>query len=299
MLLRALQDMDIPLVFIHGNTPQPEYEALCKGFKRAGRTLFTGRVSREMLLAAYKGAKVHALPSWYELPGLVSLEAAWMGCNIVASTWGTVGDYLGGHFYPCEPDDPASVREAIGRAVAAPYAPAVRNMLEPCTLDHFARKTWKQYQKVLSASKTRKAGRRFGERARRAEKELAYHRLKGRALDLVDRDPKRAVEEASRLLRFRSEDPALHFIRGAASLLSLDHEGAESYLRKSIDLLPCADIKPYFYLAALLRQQGRDRESVDLLLAAQRAFVSLPDDVAALLDEHLSEERNGLLATGT
>ena len=81
-------------------------------------------------------------------------------------------------------------------------------------------------------------------------------------------------------------------------------------MKKSIELFPCADIKPYFYLAALLRQRGRHPEAVDVLLAAQRVFVSLPDDVTALLQEHLrsnyaalkaaeTENQNGLLATGT
>jgi len=310
MLLRALQDMDIPLVFVNGNTPQPGYEELCRGFERAGRTLFTGRLSKALLLSAYKGAKVHALPSWYELPGLVSLEAAWMGCNVVASTWGTVGDYLGDHYYPCEPDDPSSIQEAVRRGMRTPYEPAIRQMLEAYTLDNFTRKTIKQYEKVLSTSKTRKAARRFSERAKLAEKELAYQRLKGRALALVDRDPKKAAEEASRLLDFRSDDPTLHCIKGTAAVLLFDYETGESQLKESIDLFPCADIKPYFYLAALLRQGGRHPEAVDVLLAAQRVFVSHPDDLTALLQQHLrssyaalegagTEDQNGLLATRT
>jgi len=194
--------------------------------------------------------------------------------------------------------------------MATPYEPAARQVLEGYTLDDFTRKTMKQYEKVLSTSKTRKAARRFSERAKLAEKELAYQRLKGRALALVDRDPKKAEEEASRLLGFRSDDPTLHYIRGEAAVLLFDYEAGESQLKKSIDLFPCADIKPYFYLAALLRQQGRHQEALDVLLAAQRVFVSLPDDVTGLLQKHLqssyvalegagAEEQNGLSATGT
>jgi tetratricopeptide (TPR) repeat protein len=183
-------------------------------------------------------------------------------------------------------------------------------MLEAYTLDDFTRKTIEQYEKVLSSSKTRKAARRYRERAKLAEKELAYQRLKGRALALLDRDPKKAAEEASRLLDFRSDDPTLHCIKGTAAVLLFDYETGESRLKESIDLFPCADIKPYFYLAALLRQRGRHPEAVDVLLAAQRVFFSLPDDATALLQQHLrssyaalegagTQDPNGLLATGT
>lgn len=44
-------------------------------------------VENSKLYQLYKVCKVSVLPSWFETPGLVSLEAAAMGCNIVVSKY--------------------------------------------------------------------------------------------------------------------------------------------------------------------------------------------------------------------
>jgi glycosyltransferase involved in cell wall biosynthesis len=56
------------------------------------------------------------LPSWYELPGLVSLEAAAAGCRIVSTSWGSARDYFRDRVRYCSPDDPAGIRDAILQA---------------------------------------------------------------------------------------------------------------------------------------------------------------------------------------
>jgi glycosyltransferase involved in cell wall biosynthesis len=117
MLLRALEDDDIPLVFADGGfTYTPAYRALCDRYKRKGKTIFTGRLDDETLISAFKAARVHCLPSWYELPGLVTIEAARYGCTVVASSWGGIPDYLGDTCYYCEPDSHESIRAAIMKA---------------------------------------------------------------------------------------------------------------------------------------------------------------------------------------
>ncbi|MCA9669715.1 MAG: glycosyltransferase, partial [Myxococcales bacterium] len=111
-LLAALADEDVPLVFVDSQTPQPAYAELCKRWPRRAPTIFTGRISRAELHGAFRAARVHALPSWFELPGLVTLEAAWHGVNVVAGSWGTVAEYMGDNVFLCEPDDLDSVRAA-------------------------------------------------------------------------------------------------------------------------------------------------------------------------------------------
>jgi glycosyltransferase involved in cell wall biosynthesis len=116
MLLLALQESDLPVVFADGGFMyQPEYFDMCKAFARKGRTVFTGRLSDELLVSAYRACRLHCLPSWYELPGLVSLEAASYGCTVIASPWGCLPDYL--------PDGCISVRPTIRPVSATPYWP--------------------------------------------------------------------------------------------------------------------------------------------------------------------------------
>jgi len=121
MLLKALEDDDITLVFADGGfSYQPGYVDMCKNFKRKGKTIFTGRLSGDMLISAFRAAAVHCLPSWYELPGLVTLEAARYGSRIVVSSWGAIGDYMKDTVTYCQPDSSESIRQAIFTATAKP-----------------------------------------------------------------------------------------------------------------------------------------------------------------------------------
>lgn len=114
MLLKALEDSELPVVLVAGNmTYQPEYQESVSRFQRKGKTLIVSNLSREELASAYKGALVHALPSWYELPGLVSLEAAKCGTPIVGTTMGTLSDYMGREATYCNPESLQSIRTAI------------------------------------------------------------------------------------------------------------------------------------------------------------------------------------------
>src|SRR5437868_3223835 len=91
MLLEALRDDPRPVVLVTGGfSYQPEYARLCARFARRGRTLLLDRLPSVMLAAAFRDAAVHCLPSWYELPGLVSLEAALHRTRVAAWRWGAI-----------------------------------------------------------------------------------------------------------------------------------------------------------------------------------------------------------------
>ncbi len=119
MVLEALRDDPRPVVLVTGGfSYQPEYARLCARFERRGRTLLLERLPSVMMAAAFRDAAVHCLPSWYELPGLVSLEAALHGTRVAASGWGAIEDYLGDTIAYLEPDDPESIRRAVNAARA-------------------------------------------------------------------------------------------------------------------------------------------------------------------------------------
>ncbi|MBL4847942.1 MAG: glycosyltransferase family 4 protein [Planctomycetes bacterium] len=68
----------------------------------------------------YAGARVHALASFRETPGLVSLEAAALGCALVSTDRGSAEEYLGEEAEYCDPTDTGSIRAALERALAEP-----------------------------------------------------------------------------------------------------------------------------------------------------------------------------------
>lgn len=128
MLLEALRDDPRPIVLVDGGVEHaPEYARLCRGFPRRGRTLVPGRLTSALLAAAFREAAVFCLPSWYELPGLVTIEAARHGTRIAASSWGAIHDYLGDTITYLEPDDLDGIAPAIATAAASsPDAAAAR-----------------------------------------------------------------------------------------------------------------------------------------------------------------------------
>ena len=119
-LISALRDVPVPLVFV-GKIPNTGYARACLAIaKRRGNTRFVGPVPHEQLRSIYISARVHVLPSWYETPGLSSLEAALAGCNIVVSDRGSVREYFAQHAWYCDPTNEQSIKTAILQAYTAP-----------------------------------------------------------------------------------------------------------------------------------------------------------------------------------
>ena len=114
MLLKAFEHLPHTLVFVAGGfTYQPEYAEACRNFKRVGKTIFLDRISDEQLAELYQSARLHVLPSWYELPGLVSLEAAAYGTPVVVTREGTAEDYFGSSAFYVRPDSPQDILNGV------------------------------------------------------------------------------------------------------------------------------------------------------------------------------------------
>jgi glycosyltransferase involved in cell wall biosynthesis len=137
MLLAALQNEDIPIVFATGgHTPQPAYRATVQQWKRNAPVRYLERVPWHSMSTVIRAASAHVLPSFYELPGLVHLECASAGIPIVASTWGALTDYLPeSAFYPCDPTDIESIRNATLNALKRPAAPRPQEIANSYTIE--------------------------------------------------------------------------------------------------------------------------------------------------------------------
>jgi polysaccharide pyruvyl transferase WcaK-like protein len=140
-LIAALRSTGIPLVIV--GQPNPEsYLELCRRY--AGDNVhFITSLSEAELASAYAAAKVHALASWIELPGLTSLEAAAAGCNIVSTDRGSPREYFGDMAWYCDPARVDTIREAVLAAYAAPRTGRLKERIRQ-------RYTWEQ-----AAQKTR------------------------------------------------------------------------------------------------------------------------------------------------
>ena len=151
-LIEALYDLAVPLVFVgQPAVAMPEYAEACKArAKERGNVTFVGRLPHEELPGIYALAAVHALPSWRETPGLVSLEAAAAGCRIVTTSIGSTRDYFGELAWYCYPDSLVSIREAVEAALRALPSTALRqHVLAECTWQRAGEATWTSYRTAL------------------------------------------------------------------------------------------------------------------------------------------------------
>lgn len=136
-LIRALRNTKYRLVLIGNAAPgQKEYYKLCQK-EAAGNISFIPHLPQHELIAYYTKAKVHVLPSFFEVCGLSSLEAAAMGCNIVITNNGYARHYFGGDAFYCEPGSTDSILKAVENAAREPVPPSLQAKVRE-------RYTWKQ-----------------------------------------------------------------------------------------------------------------------------------------------------------
>jgi len=151
-LVKALKNTSYQLVLVGkvGKHNQDYYD-LVKA-EAADNVTFLNQIDHEKLPQLYKLAKVHALVSWMETPGLSSLEAGVMGTNIVATRYGDTYDYYKDYAYYCEPDNIESIKTAIDAAFNAPFDPGLRQMiLENYSWNKTAEVTLDAYKKIITA----------------------------------------------------------------------------------------------------------------------------------------------------
>lgn len=139
-LIRALEGMDLPLVFL-GNVNLAEKNYWSECLKTANEVSvqviqIDGREWKDVW-HYYRSAALHIQPSWFETPGLSSLEAAAAGCRIVCTKYGSAAEYFEKHADYCDPSDTASIRHAILTSLQRDH--------DPSCLAEFVRKryTWK------------------------------------------------------------------------------------------------------------------------------------------------------------
>ncbi|GBF32455.1 glycosyl transferase group 1 [Desulfocucumis palustris] len=116
-LAEALKGTGLVLV-LAGPVNDREYAARCRSAYPG--VLMLNQVEHRQLPGLYAAAMAHVLPSWFETPGLASLEAGLAGCRIVTTDRGTAGEYFGHLATYCDPGDTMSIRDAVIRALNLP-----------------------------------------------------------------------------------------------------------------------------------------------------------------------------------
>ena len=149
-LIQALNNTPCKLILIGNAAPnQKKYYQQCKKIA-AGNITFIPHLPQQQLVNYYATAKVHVLPSWFEVCGLSSLEAAAMGCRLVITANGYAASYFGNDAIYCDPAQPASIREAVKNAMkAGDNGGLQKNILQNYTWQKTAEQTLSVYKKYI------------------------------------------------------------------------------------------------------------------------------------------------------
>lgn len=149
-LVRAVKNTPYHLVLV-GKESQNQKEYVDQVHQEAGDNVtFLGAITHQELKQLYQVAKVHALVSWMETPGLSSLEAGAMGINIVITPKGDTYDYFEDFAFYCEPDDVNSIQKAIEKAYESSVNPKLKEkILQKYVWEQTAEETLKAYNLAL------------------------------------------------------------------------------------------------------------------------------------------------------
>jgi glycosyltransferase involved in cell wall biosynthesis len=136
-LIKALNNTSYKLILIGDAAPnQKNYYQKCRSIA-ADNVSFINYLPQQQLVAYYAAANVHVLPSWFEVCGLSSLEAAAMGCRIVITDNGYARSYFNDDAFYCDPAQPESILQAVEFAIAADFD----NGLQKKMIDNYS---WKK-----------------------------------------------------------------------------------------------------------------------------------------------------------
>ncbi len=113
-LIKSLLKENITLV-LTGQVNDNDYFKKCLGLGYP-KLVFIEKLKPMELKALYKEARVHVLPSWYEYPGLVNLEAGLAGCNVVTTEIGTTREVFKDFVRYCNPSSTTSIHAATMKA---------------------------------------------------------------------------------------------------------------------------------------------------------------------------------------
>jgi len=114
-LLRAMKGTGLPIVILGDGVPGHEaYLEECRR-EAGGKVRFVGRIDHDdpLLASAYAACGCLVLPSWYETPGLVALEAAMSGVPLVLPVGGAAQEYFGDLANYVAPTDYTAIRRAV------------------------------------------------------------------------------------------------------------------------------------------------------------------------------------------
>ncbi len=149
-LARICSELNIPLVLVGPINNKTYYQEVMSH----PRAIHLGTLQGELLASAYAAAKLHALPSWFETPGLSSLEAGACGTTVLSTDQGSPKEYFKDMAAYCHPVDDTSLRTSLEKALNLNPAPLTEHIRENYPWSKVGEITLRAYENVLNIAHT-------------------------------------------------------------------------------------------------------------------------------------------------
>ena len=161
-LIEALRGSDVQLTLVGkaGRFSERYYNECRNLAANNSNVRLIDQRSPSELARLYWSALAHACVSWYETPGLASLEAGLCGCRLVITDKGSTRDYFGGDADYCEPDSAESIRSAIENALQTPPSTSLAERIRhDYTWENAAKRTLEGYELAVQLAREQRGTR--------------------------------------------------------------------------------------------------------------------------------------------
>ncbi|MDR3539798.1 MAG: glycosyltransferase [Desulfosporosinus sp.] len=123
-LAKICQELGLSLVLLGPVNDQTYFKSVMS----FSNVIYIGTLQGELLASAYSAAKSHALPSWFETPGLSSIEAGACGTVVISTDQGSPNEYFQDMALYVHPLNDISLRSALEQSFNASPFPLMRHI---------------------------------------------------------------------------------------------------------------------------------------------------------------------------
>ena len=144
-LANICHELGLSLVLLGPVNDQKYFENV----KSFSNVIYIGTLQGKLLASAYSAAKVHALPSWFETPGLSSIEAGACGTVVISTNQGSPQEYFRDMALYVHPLDDLGLRTALDQSLNASPLPLMHHIHSHYPWSKIAGMTLEAYKNVI------------------------------------------------------------------------------------------------------------------------------------------------------
>jgi glycosyltransferase involved in cell wall biosynthesis len=151
-LIKAVQKLDVPTVIIADVLENTEAQKCMEEINKSNNIKLVRWIKHDdpLLASAYAACKTFVLPSRYETPGIVAMEAALAGANVVNTPYGGTKEYFADYADYLNPNSIDSIANTIEKSLNKNKNDSLKNFIKKNFLwSVIAKQTLEMYEATM------------------------------------------------------------------------------------------------------------------------------------------------------